>query len=118
MSNTSKARGSRFESDFVKHMRGLGYDVERLRQSGARDEGDAVWRNGGIPVVFELKATKAVNMTDFVRQAETEAFNYAKSRHIEVPFFAVLVKKRNAPMREAFVILPLYEYLRQVGAPF
>lgn len=119
MSAANKRKGAAFETDFLKYLRNEGHDVERLSKTGREDEGDVVWKNGGLVFIFELKNTTAINLTDYVRQAEVEARNYAKHRGLDkVPSYAAVVKKRNAGIGEAFVITPLHEYVDQTAIPF
>lgn len=118
MSAANKARGAKFEIDVLKYFRSRGLDVERLRLAGRADEGDIVWKDGGLPFIFELKNEKAMNLTNYVRQAEVEARNYAEQRNIPMPHFAAIVKKRMAPVAEAFVVIPLAEYINQTEVPF
>lgn len=118
MTAANKRKGASYEIDFVKWMREQGYEVDRVHLSGAKDEGDVIWRNGGMSWVFELKNVAQNNLTDFVRQASEEAGHYADARRIERPHFAVVIKKRNAPISESFVVVPLSEYVNQVATPF
>ena len=119
MSVANKAKGAAFEIAVMKYLRSRGQEVDRLRLSGRDDQGDLVWRNGGLVFIFELKNTKVNNLTDYVRQAKAEAENYAKHRDMgRTPSWAAIVKKRNAPISESFVVTSLEEYLNQTGLPF
>lgn len=114
MSAANKRRGAGYEMDLLRYLRAEGYDAERLRLTGRLDEGDLVLKMGGIPFVLEAKATKVNNLTDFVRQARDEATNYAAARGILPAPFAAVIKKRQAPISESFVVIPLSEWLQQI----
>jgi len=69
-------------------------DADRLRLSGREDEGD--WwlrtRRGDL-WVMQSKAVKRISLTSVLRQAQEQARNYAKHRHMEdVPLSGVLVR--------------------------
>lgn len=114
MSAANKIKGATFELDLLRYLRAEGYDTERLRLAGKQDEGDLVLKMGGTPYILEAKATKVNNLTDFVRQARDEATNYARARGILPAPFAAVIKKRQAPISEAFVVIPLSEWLQQI----
>src|SRR5690625_7611601 len=124
MANPNGRKGSQFETDVLKWLRSVGYDAERLTKTGQQDEGDIVVKVGGIPFVLELKNEKKINLTDYVRQAETERDNYEKHRDIVPELsplsagYAAVAKKRNAPIPDAFVVVPLRESVRHIGTPF
>lgn len=119
MSAANKAKGSLFERDLLAYLRNEGYDAERLRLAGKDDEGDLVLKIGGLAFVLEAKNEKKMNLAGYVREAEVEAKNYARSRKLPWVNFAALVKKRNAGIGEAYVVVPLHEWLRHIDqAPF
>ncbi len=55
----------------------MGAVAERLRLSGAEDEGDLVVIVAGETYIFELKNTKKLNLKEFWDEAQKEADNYA-----------------------------------------
>lgn len=118
MTNKAKAKGTLFETEVLKYLRGMGVEADKLRQTGAKDEGDIVAKIGGLPFVFENKACERLNLAGWVGEASLEATHYAVARGIVIPHFAVIHKKRGAPIAEAYVTLPLYEYVRQISPPF
>lgn len=119
MSAANKRKGKNYEHDLLKWFRREGLDAELIPDAGAKDESDIRWANGGLLYVYEAKNAK-VNMTDFVRQAREQAANYEAARGLPpgTAHWAAIIKKRNAPISESFVLTSLTEHIRQVGVPF
>lgn len=92
-----------------------GLKARRLPRAGAKDIGDvAVELRNGHVLVLELKNVKAVNMADFLRQAEVEAGNYA-AKYDAVTYGLVAVKTRQKHIRETRITLTvetLLDFLR------
>ena len=107
----NKTKGAKFETDVMKWFRKMGAVAERLRLSGAEDEGDLVVIVAGETYIFELKNTKTLNLKEFWDEAQTEAINYAKHRGIDRPLSYVLFKRRNAGIDKAWVIQDLTQWL-------
>ena len=107
----NKQKGAAFEVDAMKWFRKMGAVAERLRLSGAEDEGDLVVIVAGETYIFELKNTKTLNLKEFWDEAQTEATNYAKHRGIDRPLSYVLFKRRNAGIDKAWVIQDLTQWL-------
>ena len=108
----NKRAGAAWETKLLDELRAEGFDVERLRLSGAKDEGDLAIRIGGKRVVIEAKAG-AMHPADFVRQASVEAANYADRRGLlgmDVTGVAV-VKARGKNWKDAYLLTTLGEYL-------
>jgi Holliday junction resolvase len=121
VSAANKARGSLFERDLLNYLRNEGYDAERLRLAGTRDEGDLVLKMGGLPFIIEAKNEKKMDLSGYVREAEVEARNYSLARSLGPPGanFAAVVKRRGKGIGEAYVVVPLHEWLRHIDqAPF
>ena len=115
----NKTKGAAFELDLVKFFRAEGLDAERLRLSGARDEGDIALKVGGLPFVIEAKNVKQMNLGGWVNEATIEAQHYSDARCLQVPpHFLVIHKRRQKPISESFVTIPLTEWLRQIRPPF
>lgn len=115
MANRSKAKGSAFEKDIQDYLRDeLLYDVERLRTTGAEDEGDLVVKEGSLLTIIEAKATANLNSADFIRQAFLERDHYARNRSLDPGNILPLVvwKRRQKPVSEALVITTLQEFFR------
>jgi Holliday junction resolvase len=114
MSAKNKAKGSKFETDVMKWLRSKGYTAERLRQAGAKDEGDLVVYVAGTPYLFECKATKKFDLPQFWRELQVEVLNYAEARNITVgPIGYVIVKRRNGGIDDAWVIQSLDQWSKQ-----
>lgn len=115
----NKTKGAAYELGLVKYLRAEGYDVERLRLSGRRDEGDLVVKIGGLPFVIEAKNVKQMTLGSWVNEAQLEAGHYADARLLQVPpHFLVVHKRRQKPIAESFVTMPLNEWLNQITPPF
>lgn len=98
MSNKSKQKGTAFETLVTLFFRGAGWPVERRTLSGRYDKGDL----SGIPDwTLELKAEKAISLSEYMKEAEVEAGNAG------TPFFAAIVKRRNKGVEDAYVVMPL-----------
>lgn len=75
--NRSKRKGTSFETSVCRYLADeTGLDVERRALGGTNDRGDV----SGVVVageraVLECKATRQLNVADFLRQAETERAN-------------------------------------------
>ena len=111
----SNPKGSAFEREVMKYLRDEGHDVERLRLTGTEDEGDLLVRwASGDRLVFEAKNVRQMDLAGWVKEAETEAKNYAEHRAIYLPAFAVVHKRRGKGAADAYVTLPLREYMRQL----
>jgi hypothetical protein len=83
--NTSKRRGTAWESAVVTFLRGKGFDrVERRALAGAEDKGDLA----GLPCVVECKATNRLDLAGAVDEAEREAVNAG------APFGVAWLKRR------------------------
>jgi Holliday junction resolvase len=114
MANKNGRKGSQFETDVMKWLRGAGVMAERLTKAGAKDEGDMVVIISGETYILELKNRKQLNFPEFWREAQVEALNYAKARGLgEVPLSYVVVKRRNASIEDAWVIQNLNQWLKE-----
>jgi Holliday junction resolvase len=114
MANKNGRKGSQFETDVMKWLRGKGVMAERLTKAGAKDEGDMVVIVSGETYILELKNRQTLSLPEFWREAQVEALNYAKARGIgEVPLSYVVVKRRNASIDQAWVIQDLAQWLKE-----
>ena len=80
--SAARSRGTSFETALMRYLRENGFDVERLRQAGAQDEGDLVVKDGGVTII-EAKATRRLDTASGVREALAEKVNYAKHRGLD-----------------------------------
>ena len=105
MSHPNKVKGTRFESDVANYLTARKpYPVERRASHGAADRGDLI----GVPDwVVECKNVQAwaKGLHLFVYEAECEAENAG------VPFGAVVVKRRNRPVEDAYVVMSLRQFV-------
>jgi Holliday junction resolvase len=108
-----KRRGKGFESDLVAWLRAQGYDAERLPLAGTKDEGDIVVRHGSgkgaIYDVIECKAPgagNAIDLSGWLREAETEAANFAAARGIDPANVnpVVAIKARGKGIDQAYIV--------------
>lgn len=113
--------GKKYETDLMRHLRERGLDVERLRLSGAEDEGDLLLRlrGDGPPtrLVIEAKRTKAMDLGGWVKEAEVERQNYTHHRSIpnSEAGFVVVHYRRQHNLGQSYVTTTLEEYLHQLG---
>jgi hypothetical protein len=102
----------------MKWLRKMGAIAERLTKAGAKDEGDIVTVIAGETYILELKNRQTLTLPQFWKEAQVEAFNYAKARDLgEVPLSYVIVKRRNAPIEQAWVIQDLTQWLKEKKMP-
>ena len=114
MSQYNKTKGSQFETDVMKWLRGAGVVAERLSKAGAKDEGDIVTVIAGETYILELKNRATLSLPEFWREAQVEALNYANARGLgEAPLSYVVVKRRNASIDQAWVIQDLAQCLKE-----
>jgi Holliday junction resolvase len=114
MANPNGRKGATFEIGVLKWLRARGIQAERLRLSGARDEGDIVAIIAGETYVLELKNRKSISLPTFWDEALKEAKNYAKARGLPVaPPAFVIVKRKNSSIEKAFVIQDLDSWLEE-----
>jgi len=106
--SASKQKGSRFERAVAEYLVGRGFiGVDRGVLRGAKDQGDLI----GLPSwALELKATKQIDLAAAVDEARIEARNAGK------PNFAAVIKRRRKPISESYVVVPLAEFTRFLGA--
>lgn len=112
MANRSKQIGSAWEGAVRDNLRGRGYDVERLRQTGKNDEGDLVVKEGTAACIIEAKATARMDLSGFMRQALLERDNYCKARGLNTKnvMAVAVIKRRGKSTDEAFVVTTLGEF--------
>ena len=104
--NRAKAKGTRFETAFVRWLQDNGFPhAERRALRGTRDAGDI---SGVAGWAIELKNCEALRPS-FVDEAEREAGNAG------VPLFAAVMKRRGkSDPGEALVVMPARIWLEWV----
>lgn len=109
MSNPSKRKGSKWETDIREYALDLGMDITRLSTNGSSDIGDLALRTIGKHYVIEAKAARSIDLAGWVTEAAIEADNYATlnrlDRSLVVPL--VIAKRRMAAVSRAYVIQEL-----------
>lgn len=96
----------------------MGFDVDRTRDTGTKDQGDLVIREGGQYVVVEAKNAK-LEPGPFVEEALIEAKHFAEFRGLseERVHPVVFIKRRGVGgIAKAFALTTIEEYLRLVKA--
>lgn len=111
----NKVKGTAFESAIVSLLRKWGHTAERLRLGGqGNDQGDIVAVISGQTYIIEAKNVQRLDLPTFWSEAVVEAKNYAAARGLEqVPPAYVIVKRRNANIKESWVITTLDEWLKE-----
>ena len=114
MGNRSKRKGSEFEGQVARYLaRALDDDgIERRTLQGVNDRGDiAGVKINGKRAVIECKAEKALRVSEYLREAETERENDGAE-------FGVVVSKRRgigeARTGEQLVLMTLETFARIV----
>ncbi|WP_411121057.1 hypothetical protein [Streptomyces sp. x-19] len=108
----NKRRGADWETELRDRLREAGVDIERLRLVGKDDEGDHVVRwDGGRYLIIEAKNAKFEPGT-FVREALRERDNFARHRGLSPKDVdvIVIVRRRGASWRQAYVLTTVEEY--------
>lgn len=109
----NRRAGAEWETRIVKILRQLGHAAERLHLNGREDEGDiVVWIGDCGPIVVEAKSGQP-HLPQFMRETVAEARNYEKHRgHGEHSATGVcVIKRKNMPWTEAYVVSTLGELL-------
>lgn len=112
MTTAAKRKGSQYERDVVKWLRGMGYPcAERAYGAGRHDDvGDIDGING---VVIECKNEKAIRIPQYLRELEDEM------THADAETGVVLIKKRGTSnISESYAVMPAelwVNLLKQAG---
>lgn len=102
----NKRKGSEFERDLLWYWRYHGFNAEALRTTGRHDEGDLVLADHNV--LFEAKAEKTISLSQYLREAEVERWNYAGRRGLaSPPRGAAIVKRRGHGTGESYVVMTL-----------
>jgi len=98
MTNINGDRGAAWESDVAEYLRGRDIPAVRARGAGTRDTGDL---DGLELFAVECKDQKRHVFFEWLVQAKRQATNARK------PFGAVVIKKRDAAVPDAAVLIDL-----------
>lgn len=117
----ASAAGKKYETDLMKYMREKGYDVERLRLTGAEDEGDLLLRGAtyenlyGYRAVIEAKRRRGMDLAGWIREAQEERDHYDAHRGIQDPSsFVVVHYARGKGLGGSYVTTTLDEWMRRL----
>lgn len=120
MANPSKRKGSQWETDIVKGVRGLGHRAERIPNTGRLDESDVhieiMDKHGNRrELIVEAKAEKTIRLSAYVQEAMVERDNYCKARGLDPADFeaVVFVKRRNHSWDKGYAVTTIKEYLKR-----
>lgn len=104
MANPNKARGTRWEVKVCDYLREQGFtETFRLAPGGELDPGDV----GGIPDwALECRDHAKHDLSKNVRDANQRAINKGSK------FGAAVMKKRQHPVEDAYVVLDLQTFAR------
>lgn len=108
----NRRAGAEWETRLLHQLRDTGHDIERLHLNGREDEGDLILQTGHKTYVIEAKAGQQ-HLAQFVKQATREARNYEQHRNLvnKSTIGLVVMKQRNKPWSEAYVVSTLNELL-------
>jgi hypothetical protein len=98
VTNRHKAKGTRWETDVVRFLAGLGLSTHRNAQHGSNDIGDI----GGLELfAIECKDHRTHALAEWLDQAVREAANAGK------PYGVVVFKRARKPVGDAYVLMDL-----------
>ncbi len=106
MTNPSKAKGTRFETDVLRYLQESEITARRNAPSGAKDVGDI---RVGDTFTLEAKACARIELAAFVDEANVEA------HHAGTPYGAAVVKRRRKGVGDAFVVMDLTTFSNLVS---
>ena len=93
--------GRKWEVRVVDFLRPVFPDMDRDRKRGRFDRGEFV---GTGNWTFECKATRAMNLSEALDQAEREA------EENKTNWYAAIMKRRNHATAKAYVVMPLGKF--------
>ncbi|EAD6310177.1 hypothetical protein E0I22_14180 [Listeria monocytogenes] len=108
----NRRAGAEWETRLLHQLRDTGHDIERLHLNGREDEGDLILTTGNKTYIIEAKAGQP-HLAQFVKEATLEARNYETHRNKQnnSTIGLVVMKQRNKPWSEAYVVSTLNELL-------
>lgn len=108
----NRRAGAEWETRLLHQLRDTGHNIERLHLNGREDEGDLILKTGNHTYVIEAKAGQP-HLAQFVKEATLEARNYETHRNLvdKSTIGLVVMKQRNKPWSEAYVVSTLNELL-------
>ena len=116
MSSANKRRGTTFERAIEGFLLEEGLSATRLPRAGSRDIGDLhVQINGPEYLVIEAKARKALNISEWLKEAEVEAEHH-EARYGRPTHPVVIHKARGRGTAEARVTMTLADFVALLRA--
>lgn len=108
----NRRAGAEWETRLLHQLRDTGHNIERLHLNGREDEGDLILTTGHKTYILEAKAGQP-HLAQFVKEATGEARNYEthRNRESQSTIGLVVMKQRNKPWSEAYVVSTLAELL-------
>lgn len=108
----NRRAGAEWETRLLHQLRNTGHNIERLHLNGREDEGDLILTTGHKTYIIEAKAGQQ-HLAQFVKEATCEARNYEthRNRESQSTIGLVVMKQRNKPWSEAYVVSTLAELL-------
>ena len=114
MSSANKRRGTTFERAIEGYLLEEGLSATRLPRAGSRDIGDLHVQIKGQPgpeyLVIEAKARKALNLSEWLKEAEIEAAHH-EARYGRPTHPIVIHKARGRGTAEARVTMTLADFI-------
>jgi hypothetical protein len=103
VTSPERRKGSAFELAIVAYLRDHGFPfAERAYGAGRPDDRGDI---DGIPGwVLEAKCHKSMDLAGWANEAAAEAVNARAS------WWAVIAKRRNRPVSDAYVVMPLSQF--------
>jgi hypothetical protein len=101
MANKNKALGTKWESDVAIYLRSYGFDVWRLAQTGAEDQGDLAGSGPLRDWAFECRNRKDLSLAKNVDDANDRA-RCKGSR-----FGVTIMKRRGRSVHQGYVAMDL-----------
>lgn len=105
MTSPQRRKGSAFEREIVSFLRDHGFPYAE-RAYGAGRPADVGDINGVAGFVLEAKCHKTIDLAGWAAEAAAEAVNARAS------WWAVIAKRRNRPIEDAYVVMPLGQFAK------
>ena len=102
MTNRSKAKGTRWESELRDYLISLGFEARREALKGNKDEGDIF---GIDDWTLEAKNEKRIALAKYMDELAVEMKNGGTTHG------AVLVKRARKSVGNAYAVMPLFDLL-------
>lgn len=110
----NKRKGTAWETAIRNYLTEAGLDAERVAKKGSSDIGDVVVRlDDGHHMLIEAKDTIRPQLSEWLREAEVEAENYARHRRVNVEYVhpVVIYKRRSHGVDKAYVVMELKRWM-------